>query len=557
MQRVRSLEGEPSLVETDDRGGGAVEADRRPGLETREGAHRVQVPRSEGERVEAGLAIGREHQDGLDLVGAEEGIDLEQQGGGAGDDPGRLARSGKLDAVLADFPFGVQRPERGAGGEGGDDTIARSDEVRFEHVVPVGGSTAAEGGRDVVDAGDGVAVVHRADGERVGAVPRRVDRHESVAAAISGGRDDKETGRPRAGHGSRERIGAVRLGGGMAEREVEHADSEALAVGDRPVDRLDYVARVTASLVVEDAERDEADLRCHALKRAALSGTADEAGDVGAMTEPVSRLARPGEVLRREDPRRGDRGPGSQSGVDQGHRDPSPGEAEVPEHSIRPGGRHRGVELGVARPADRPIRGNRFDRGVRGEGAHLLGAHRPEDRASAGKRAPATLAPQDRPARFRVGGGAIGDDHPLRPRGVEPRRQVRSDLRIRHHRSGPNPQNRRPHCGYWDAPCRSHFLSPPAGRSRSTRRRHGGARAGPPPVQRSSSEKGAAEALVSNGTSRDEAKVGGPAISTCDFRERVATQLIDFQLLIAVHPKSRRSSQSESPESGERSHDGA
>ena len=119
-------------------------------------------------------------------------------------------------------------------------------------MVAEGRSFAAVGRRDVVRTLGGVQVVHRPNGQYVRVAAGGVHREVSVATAITGGGDDDEAGGPSALHGMGERVGAVRLSGGVAKREVHYANSIVSAVGDRPVDRFYDVTHVSLAVGVEN-----------------------------------------------------------------------------------------------------------------------------------------------------------------------------------------------------------------------------------------------------------------------------------------------------------------
>ena len=136
-----------------------------------------------------------------------------------------------------------------------------------------------------------------ANGEFPGDVmPPRIGEPSALDAVVARGRDDDDAGARRALDRLAQRVGGGRLGHRVAERQVDDADVVAAAVGDRPVDAGDDVARQADAVRPEHpdvdqlgAGRDAAGVEVRHVRRRA----ADDARDVRAVAEQVRRAPEP------------------------------------------------------------------------------------------------------------------------------------------------------------------------------------------------------------------------------------------------------------------------
>ena len=115
-----------------------------------------------------------------------------------------------------------------------------------------------------------------------------------TAAVVPGGGNHGDAGAHGALRGQRKRIGLVRFVHGCRNREIDDADVQRFALGDRVVDRCNHVADVAAAPSVEHSQHDEVGSRRDAGSRAV--GVAAVARDDASHVRPVTVV-----VVRRRD----------------------------------------------------------------------------------------------------------------------------------------------------------------------------------------------------------------------------------------------------------------
>src|SRR5262245_40352208 len=239
----------------------------------------------------------------LQLVRGDPRPLLDQQGGAAGDQRAGLGRAAALEEP------GAQAAGRavGRGDLGAGHLEARDRDAGRDHV---GGAPAVRGGRArergdvVVPPDDGALRVGGADREQV-----RVDGRAReavvgvVLARVPGRSDDEDALAPGLLEGEGERVDAVALGRVRAERQLDHADVEAVrgTVLHDPVDRGDDLGDVGDAVAVADLHVDDPGVRRDAEEaarvgevgegRAGLIAPGDDAGEVRAVPVVVPHPA--------------------------------------------------------------------------------------------------------------------------------------------------------------------------------------------------------------------------------------------------------------------------
>ena len=226
------------------------------------------------------------HPDRLaELLGRHVGVLAQQHSGETAYGSRGLRGARASEEVVADSSPRGFRVDGGAGDTVGGDRPARSDQVGEPLVVATSGP-----GRDVSTPtpDDGV----------VGAGVDGADRHDQridcrrvevllVLAAIARRDDHEDAGVPGPLDGGREHVAAVRVDPGLAEREVEHSDVEAVAVAvvDDPVDGGDHLRNGRDPVVAGDLQADDPGVGGDAL--VTRTGAGDDAGHVGAVAVGV------------------------------------------------------------------------------------------------------------------------------------------------------------------------------------------------------------------------------------------------------------------------------
>ena len=153
--------------------------------------------------------------------------------------------------------------ERAVGADRGHEPMARRDEVGLG-VAVVPGRTARAVARDpVVETRGRVARVERADGDRRRRVAGRGDAGVAAArglrqAAEVAGRDDHDqAGAHGRFDGLDQRIAIRRLVDRVAERQVEDAQAQRVAVGDGVLDGREHVAGAAGAVGIEHLQADQ------------------------------------------------------------------------------------------------------------------------------------------------------------------------------------------------------------------------------------------------------------------------------------------------------------
>ena len=177
----------------------------------------------------------------LDLVGRPLGMALEHQRGDTGHHRRRHRRPAQADVVAVDDAARAERRRRRCRGQGGHDVRAGGGDVGLCEAV-LASRPASTSRREVVRA-LGVPPSSTAPTEIAnGSLPARTRRGAVGGAAVAGRRDDDDAAEVRRLDGCVERIGAVGLGLGRAQRQVDDADVVVVLVVDRelqPVDRVE------------------------------------------------------------------------------------------------------------------------------------------------------------------------------------------------------------------------------------------------------------------------------------------------------------------------------
>ena len=176
------------------------------------------------------------------------------------------------------------------------DSDAGSDDVGLRALIEPGWATRREGRNRVVGAIRRAHVAGSADRQHPGSIAGR--RYPAVlrialqtAAVVPGSGNYGDAGANCALGGQRERIGLVRFVHGCRNREIDDANVQRFALGDRVVDRCNHVADVPAAPFVEHSQHDEVGSRRDAGSRAVrvAAVASDDASHVRTVTVLVVR----------------------------------------------------------------------------------------------------------------------------------------------------------------------------------------------------------------------------------------------------------------------------